>query len=320
MGGLRLALEASRTGVCLFAQDGRARLWNSAFLRLLGYEPDEEVTWSSFLAHLGTTPAPGEEFSFWTPDGVFVGVRLTTVQTGQLLVSLDDLTMQERERATRDRFMVEFVDAQERQARHIAELLHDDAVQQLTALGLQLELAAERSGDESLTSLAASAGAITGSLRRLVIELHPAILESQGLAAAIEASAQSLRARGVEVEVPWFEHRLAAEVELTAYRLVQEALANALRHARARRVEVELTLLDEALRGRVSDDGDGFDPELISTAVRDGRLGLHLVRERVEMARGRFLVESRAGAGTTFTFELPLAEAAARRAVGGGVS
>lgn len=302
---LRLALEASRTGLCLFGADGAARFRNSAFERLLGFEPGDAVSWKAFAASLGTAVPPGQEATFWRGDR-FLQVRLSALDTGELLASVDDQTVQERERASRDRLMAEIVAAQEQEARRISELLHDDAVQQLTALGLQLELAAQDGCSEVLSLSAATANAITESLRRLVVELHPAVLESQGLSAAIDASAETLRAQGVEVDVKYFEHRLAAETELTAYRLVQEALANALKHAGASRVEVELLLREGFLRGRISDDGAGFATERMQTAVGDGHIGLHLVRERVEMSGGRFMVDSRPGAGTTFTFELPL--------------
>lgn len=316
---LRLALDASRTGLCLFGDDGSPHFLNSAFVRLLGFPAAEDVSWKTFAARLGRSAAPGQELAFWASDR-YVHVRLAAVDTGELLASVDDVTGQERERerASRDRFMAEVVAAQERDARRISELLHDNAVQRLTALALQLELAAQ-DGDEVLGAAATAANEITASLRRLVVELHPAVLESQGLSAAIEASAESLRAHGVEVDVEYLEHRLPAETELIVYRLVQEALANTLKHARARRVEVGLSLRDKTLRGRVTDDGTGFATERMKTAVRDGHLGLHLVRERVEMGGGRFLLESDPGSGTTFSFELPLAAGAAKPAAEGAL-
>jgi two-component system, NarL family, sensor histidine kinase UhpB len=315
--GLTLALETSRTGLCLFTEDGGALFRNSAFEELLGFSPDEEVSWGSFLTKLGGAAQPGGDVAFWASDELFLRVRLSALETGELLASVDDLTGQERERATRDRFMAEVVAAQEHEARRISELLHDDAVQQLTALGLQLELAAQTGGRKAVEAAAATANEITASLRRLVVELHPAVLESQGLTAAIEASAESLRGQGVHVEIAYLEHRLAPDTELIAYRIVQEALANALKHAGSSRVEVDLALADGALRGRVTDDGVGFELERIETAVGDGHLGLHLVRERVEMSGGRFLLESRPGAGTIFSFELPLAQEALASSVEG---
>jgi signal transduction histidine kinase len=306
MRGLGLALETSRTGLCLFGPEGAALFSNSAFRTLLGFEADEELDWRSFLARLGRTAGPGEDFSFWAADDLFLRLRVSDLDTGELLVSVDDLTGQERERVAHGRFVAEVVAAREREARRVSELLHDSALQELTALGLQLELAARTGGQEAVAAAAAKANGITASLRRLVVELHPAVLESQGLSAAIEASAASLRARGALVFVPYFEHRLPPETELVAYRLVQEALANALKHAEAGRVGVELELAGETLRGRVTDDGCGFDPEQIESAVGEGRLGLHLMRERVEMSGGQFLLESRPGAGTVFSFELPV--------------
>jgi signal transduction histidine kinase len=313
MRGLMVALEASRTGLCLFGDDG-ALFSNSAFGELLGFEPGEEVTWPLFLTRLGGAAGPGEDVTFWAGDR-FLRVRLTALEAGDLLASVDDLTGQERERVAPGRFMAEVVAAQEREARRVSELLHDDAVQALTALGLQLELAAQTGGREAFEAAAATANGITAALRRLVVELHPAILESQGLSAAIEASAASLRAQGAVVSVPYLEHRLPPETELVAFRLVQEALANTLKHAHARRVEIELTLGGGMLRGRVTDDGTGFDPGRIESAVGEGRLGLHLVRERVEMSGGRFLLESRPGAGAIFSFELPVAEENLERAL-----
>jgi signal transduction histidine kinase len=302
---LLVALEASRTGLCLFGADGSPRFRNSAFERLLGFEGGDPVTWSSLVARLGRSGLPGQEISFWASDR-YLTVRFEALDASELLVSVDEPAGGVTDRSTRDRFMAEVVAAQERESRRISELLHDDAVQQLTALGLQLELAAQTGGNGALAAAAETANEITASIRRLVVELHPAVLESQGLSEAIEASGASLRAQGVEVAVTYFEHRLSAETELMAYRLVQEALANALKHAGARRVEVDLALADGMLRGRVADDGVGFLVERVQVAVGEGHLGLHLARERVELSGGRFQLDSRPGLGTVFSFELPV--------------
>jgi signal transduction histidine kinase len=208
--------------------------------------------------------------------------------------------------ATRDRFLVELVNAQEIEARRIADLLHDDVVQQLTALGFRLELEAQRHELPRLTELARDASSITASIRRLLVQLHPVILDSQGLGPAIDVVAEGLRERGVDVRVSAFPHRLPRELEALTYRLVQEALDNVQRHSHARYAEVELRVEDGILRGRVTDTGAGM-------AVADGStggLGLHVARERVELAGGRFAVHAQPGHGTDMTFELPLPESA----------
>jgi signal transduction histidine kinase len=204
----------------------------------------------------------------------------------------------------RDRFLVELVNAQEIEARRIADLLHDDVVQQLTALGFRLELEAQRHELPKLTELARDAGSITASIRRLLVELHPVILDSQGLGPAIDVVAEGLRERGVDVRVSAFPHRLPRELETLIYRLVQQALDNVERHSHARYAEVELRVDDGTLLGRVTDTGAGA---AMDAATSDG-LGLHVARERVELAGGRFLVHARPGHGTEVTFELPLPE------------
>lgn len=204
---------------------------------------------------------------------------------------------------SRDRFLVELVSAQERASRRIADLLHDDVVQQLTALGFRLELEAQKHELPRLRELAHDTGQITGSIRRLLVELHPAILDSQGLAPAIDVVAEGLRERGIDVRVSPFPHRLPRETETLVYRLVQEALANVLQYSEAPTAEVDLRLKDGTLRGRVSDTGTGAGPD---EHAAEG-LGLLVARERVELAGGRLLVDAKREQGTDFVFELPLA-------------
>jgi signal transduction histidine kinase len=211
-----------------------------------------------------------------------------------------------RAQATRDRFLVELVNAQENEARKIADLLHDDVVQQLTALGFKLELEAQRHELPRLAELARDGSAIIASIRRLLIELHPAILESQGLGPAIDVVAEGVRERGVDVRVSAFPHRLPRELETLTYRLVQEALANIQRHSHARYAEVELHVSDGVLRARVSDTGSGASPDEASAHA----FGLHVARERVELAGGRFVVNERPNHGTDVVFELPIPQSA----------
>lgn len=303
------AVEASRTGVCLFAEDGSALLWNSAFRRLLGDGCPFTLDWpsvSDWIRHsVPTALRPGEEVRFWTAEQRFLSVR-AALAGAELLVSIDDMTDAERERETRNRFVAEIVDAQDRESRRIADLLHDDAVQQLTALGLRLGLAAQRSGDGSLADMAAAANGITATVRRLLVDLHPAVLESQGLAAAIDSAAAGLRAQGLAVAVDALDERFAGHTEHLVYRLVLEAFANAGKHAGASRVEVELAREGETLRCRISDDGVGFEVAGMTTALAEGHVGLHLLRERVEIVGGRFEIESQRGAGTRLSFEIPV--------------
>ena len=295
---LEATLEASRTGMCLYDVDGRQIVRNEAWSRLLGEEADLSGRWAAIAADPPVRVA--------TAEGRALVLASRSLAGGERLVTVDDVTDEEREREARDRFLAEIVGAQDLEARRIAEVLHDDVVQRLTALGMRVELAALRSGEDSLLELAREAGSVTASIRRLLIELHPAVLESQGLGPAIDAAAGSLRSIGVTVDVDQLDVRLAPELEALAYRLAQEAFANVLKHARAERVTVSLSAGGDFLRCEVADDGVGFDPGDAATAVHRGSLGLHLVRERIELAGGSFALRSTAGSGTRFSFELPL--------------
>jgi signal transduction histidine kinase len=100
-------------------------------------------------------------------------------------------------------------------------------------------------------------------------------------------------------------------VETTVYRIVQEALTNVLKHARAGRVSVILERRGDRLRAIVEDDGQGFDPEALERQGRAGRqMGLQGMAERAALAGGELSVESAPGSGTTIYIHIPLAHAA----------
>ena len=241
-----------------------------------------------------------------------LGLLLVLVATRVLLVarvqSRQNALLAEAQKAlheaqrTRDRFLVELVNAQERGARQIADLLHDDVVQQLTALGFRLELEAQRTDLPKLRELTHDTGEITASIRGLLVELHPAILDGRGLAPAIDVVAEGLRDCGIDVRVTPFPHRIQRETETLAYRLVQGALANVRSDPHARSAEVELGLHDGTLRGRVSSSGSGLEPD---DRTSDG-IALLVARKRAELAGGKFLLDATRGRGTDIVFELPV--------------
>ena len=125
----------------------------------------------------------------------------------------------------------------------------------------------------------------------------------RSLAAAIEGLAERAERRGVvhvgtDVQLP--AERLPSEIEVGVYRVVQEALANATRHASAQHVSIRLDVQDDAIRADVDDDGGGFDPN----APADG-FGLIGMRERVALLRGALEISSSA-AGTRVSAAIPL--------------
>lgn len=143
------------------------------------------------------------------------------------------------------------------------------------------------------------------NVRRLAVELRPSALDDFGLATAVERLAETFKERTglrVDLESRLRDDRLPTEVETALYRIVQEGLANIVKHAGAGHVSIVLTQTDRSVSAVVEDDGGGFDPD----ATSDDSLGLVGMRERVGLVGGRLRVESGSGSGTTIAAEVPL--------------
>ena len=202
--------------------------------------------------------------------------------------------------------------AAEQERAHWARELHDETLQNLAALRLGLAAELQGAGPESVLGAVRAAVAQLEqeirTLRALVTDLRPAALDDLGAQAAIEDLAERSRGRGLEVDLDIdlaYEQgrrpdRHTSEVETAMYRIVQEALNNAMKHGDARHAHVEVIEDDSRVRITVRDDGRGFDP----TVQSDG-FGLIGMRERVELIRGTLEVTSSPGQGTTINATLP---------------
>ena len=199
----------------------------------------------------------------------------------------------------------------------LAREIHDTIAQELAALTMQLEvadsLAGARNNDDPRlgTAVGRALGLARSALdeaRRSVLDLREAPLEGRTLEAAFEsiaADARTANPRGPVVEVVVdapADDALPAAVEQGLYRIAQQAVTNAVRHARAARVVVRLTRFADAVELRVEDDGEGFDPP----AVAGDRFGLVGMRERARLLGGRLVVESAPGTGTAIDVRVPI--------------
>ncbi|MCL7454993.1 MAG: GAF domain-containing protein [Anaerolineae bacterium] len=248
----------------------------------------------------------GEGFSqqhLWWVEALS-GLAAVAVQNAQLFEEMRERREQLQLLSRR------LVEVQEQERRYIARELHDEAGQALTSLMIQLKLLQRQSQDPAAVfqGTAELLGVVEGlmeNLHRLAVDLRPASLDHVGLVAALEQHCQTLsRQNGLPVtlEASGIEGRLSAEAETALYRIVQEALSNALRHARATRVDVVLQLRDGRIVVLVEDNGRGFDP---TESRGSGRLGLAGMRERAEGLGGTFAVESHLNAGTSIIIEVP---------------
>ena len=148
------------------------------------------------------------------------------------------------------------------------------------------------------------------SLRRLIGDLRPIYLEDLGFVPALEVLVRRLEEQhGLEVNltVTGEQARLAPELELTAYRIVQEALNNVATHARAKAVVLDIAFADDGLTLSVQDDGQGFNPpEQPADLAQKGHFGLMGMRERALLHGGHLTIRSGSGQGTTITAWLPI--------------
>ena len=194
------------------------------------------------------------------------------------------------------------IEAAEQARARWARELHDETLQGLVGLRMLLT-SARRSGSSSeLSDAIDHTKREIQNLRALIAELRPAALDELGLGPAIETlAARSGAAAGVEVStrvVLGDRGRLAPETESTIYRVVQEALTNATKHANAGRIRVDVARENGTVAVVVEDDGHGFDP-----ATSTVGLGLVGMRERVELTGGR--LEIRSQPGTRVSARLP---------------
>jgi ligand-binding sensor domain-containing protein/signal transduction histidine kinase len=205
------------------------------------------------------------------------------------------------------------ITAQEGERARLARELHDDVNQQLAALSISLGGLKRRlpshlvEGHLEIAGLQQQATGVSEAIRSLSHELHPSVLQHFGLVAALKGGCGEVASvKNLDV-VFHADDRLGdipADVGLCLYRVAQEALHNAARHAQARRVEVSLTAIDaESVELRVVDDGRGFDLE---EARLRGGLGLISIDERVRLVAGQVHIRSERGRGTDLRARVPL--------------
>ncbi|WP_027909724.1 cache domain-containing protein [Pseudomonas sp. URMO17WK12:I4] len=232
-----------------------------------------------------------------------------------LLVFASGLTLNVSEHRLADRKLQQLtqriITSQEEERSRLSRELHDGISQLLVSIKFKFELAAHeldagkasaaqtlRQGIERL------AGAI-GEVRRISHDLHPSLLDTLGLASAIGQLASEFEQRSglrVDYDNSLGDIRLSDDMNVALFRILQEALTNIERHARASQVTIQLTGKPRRVNLRISDDGTGFSPR---QAEQSGGIGLRNIRERVEHFGGDFDIAS-TSAGTVLTVALLL--------------
>jgi two-component system sensor histidine kinase UhpB len=266
----------------------------------------------------GTALGYGPVFDLTPSSLVNVVVQARVGVTGMVALSLGAAVgAARRSAAVHRRLALELQAAADRERSRLSHELHDEVAQKLAALKMQLQLtdiAPELDRRKSTASSVAIVNELLAEVRAMSHSLRPAPFDEGQLMPALNALAKSEGTRGgitVLIESPDNELSLPHDIELVCYRVVREAIANVVKHARARNVCVLLDCESNHLTLSVVDDGRGFDvAPTTRQAVRDGHLGLVGMRERLSRVGGTLSVNSTIGQGTTVTCLVPLGVAA----------
>jgi PAS domain S-box-containing protein len=344
----RSFVETTKEWVWAMDAEGRTTYSNPAVRDILGYQPEEILGKDVFqLVHeedrrqvLEGLPEIVAEARGWTewvirwrhrdgshrylesnavpvvgPAGEVVGFRgsdrdiTDRVRTESEL--RDSVALLRQTTRQRQLLLSRLQDAQERERQRIAEDIHDDSLQVMTALGLRLDAMCMSATNEQhrgeLERMAETVRQCIRRLRHLLFELRPTVLDRHGLAAALHLHLEEMAAEsGLRADL---ENGLIEEppegVRTTLYRIAQEALTNVRKHSQARRVEILLEPREGGVFVRVRDDGRGFAAPVEANSG-PGHLGLSAMRERAEMADGWCRVASLPDSGTTVEFWIPV--------------
>lgn len=316
--GFRRLVETVPIGIALL-QDARIRLVNAALLDLLHYRKFEELEGKGLEALLHGTDLErvkglqrGEQDASGTlllATQVYArdqvgGWRRLELQVVPLTFDGEEcsaLILRDLRSDERRRLLISIFEARDKERRRLAQDLHDESGQGLTSLIAGLA-AIEAKTDGDLRELVRNqrdiAETTLDDLRALTHELYPAALDRFGLRAALER----LGAHDVETDIDTLKDvELSPARQLALYRISQEALTNAWKHAEPDRVKLSVERKQYALVFRIEDDGRGFEVK----GVADG-LGLINMRERAESVGAKLRVTSQPGQGTVVEVEVAL--------------
>ena len=203
------------------------------------------------------------------------------------------------------------INAQEKERARLARELHDDLSQSIALLSVQLTILHNEPRDleyvqDQLKQYISDLGRLSGDVRRISHELHPAILSQLGLEASLHnfcvdlAAAHSLE---IDFEADELSGKLPEDVSLCLYRVTQESLQNVIKHSAATSAHVRIKSENAAICLSVSDNGNGFDPE---AAKEKEALGLLSIDERVRAVKGQAKIISAVGEGTKIEVRIPV--------------
>lgn len=329
--------ETAPVGIFRAMPDGHYLEVNPFFAHMLGYESTQE------MIGLADAPQNGHDLAVSSHSGIktyerqyrrkdgatieaFVSILFHSDEPGAPALMegfAEDIT----ERKTLDRkvaqqqetlrdYAHQLLRSQEEERNRLSRELHDDPLQDLVALSQRVELARgalEREPNTlapRLEELQKMAREMIIKLRHICNDLRPAVLEDMGIVAAVQSIGDELTQQmpncAVQYDINGALRRLDPDVELTAFRIIQQAAHNVRSHApTAQNVQFGLYFEEDCFMASVQDDGPGFDVADTQTLLRQGHLGIAGMHERAELLGGKVKIISAPQAGTSIQMRIP---------------
>lgn len=244
-------------------------------------------------------------------------IRLLDTIGNQIGVAIKHVQLFEKvqaQQADLESYITQITKAQEEERRRIARDLHDEMAQSLAVLSIRIQGIVRNSKAlpvktvEHLNQLQNEINIILDSVRNFIHELRPEVLDQLGLIPAIEFLSEELNNKeniDARIEIIGDQQRLSSEIEVTLFRIAQEAIRNIKKHSEATEVNIRIEFNPKTVVLCIMDNGKGFEPpKTLSRFADSGKLGLIGMMERARLLNGSFLVKTGEGKGTAITVEI----------------
>lgn len=322
-----------KDGIIVMDASRRIVKANRAAKELIGWGIGERVPYCSYCAKRDVKPgeercylmAHKGEIPYFSSEMPTFGEYMLDVEMSNVMIYHDqetdekyyllvlrDQTLKKKEEEARiSKKMIKMLtDAKEAEHKRLSQELHDGVGQSLYSISIAMDNIMKRMKDDTLhdyiEDVRLELGQVMDDVKFYSQALRPKILDQLGLIATVESLIEMMKKQLPHTTFHFshnFDERLSPMIEINVYRVIQEALHNMLKYARAENTWIELNKQGERLIVRINDDGVGFDLKM-----KKSGLGLLHMKERISQLDGTTTIESSPGKGTSITLDIPLKE------------
>ena len=231
---------------------------------------------------------------------------------GEAFIKMNEALKQKEK--LREKLLAKVISAQEEERKRIARELHDETSQALTSLMVGLRFVSDSTNSHDIRAKTKELRVLTSQtlneVHRIATELRPSLLDDLGLVDAIQKYTDEYSSKfsiKIDFHVSGIDKlHLSSEIEVSVFRIIQEALTNTAKYAEAKNVSVVLNCRDSSLIVVIEDDGKGFNTNFVSDPRNTVKLGIFGMHERASLIGGNLTIESKPGDGSTVFLEVPL--------------